>query len=289
MFSSVTPSSTRTSLPNTGSLTSFEEKRLNSALTMLDDPYILEQNVARYVLILLNKFFPYDIWNIVPQYYTYSGKIPDLVLETYLDRGEHARNKIFAASVYIELKSSINTKSAIQQVIGSIHHQYGKALFSRGYLIGVQGTKWTIMEYHFVQIKDGEEVQNKHKNKVDLLYLNFYEDMVDKTLHAKRPIPSMHGSRPLSSRQYKNFDSMDLESPEETLDLLKALKWIANENKGRDLTSIKDEAKTLSLSLSVSTLSSQSDEPEYGVSETNQDFNHVIQFFKDENLEMVYT
>ena len=168
-------------LTNTGILTKFDEKRLISSLTMLNNPCTLEQNVARYTLILLDIFFPHSFWNIVPQFYTSSGKIPDIVLETYLHRVKRERIRVFAASVYIEFKSELNSKDAIKQLVESFDLEYGEALFSIGLLIGVKGSQWTIMDYHFVLTKN---------NKIELLYMNFYDDKGNETLQAKRPRPS---------------------------------------------------------------------------------------------------
>lgn len=122
------------------------------------------KNVARYALIILNKFFSQSILDVVPQFYTSSGKIPDLVLETYLHRGGQERSRVFAARVYIEFKSELNTKDAIKHVVESIDLEYGEGISFRGFLIDVKGGEWTIMDFHFVKTED---------HKVELLYQKF--------------------------------------------------------------------------------------------------------------------
>ena len=47
---------------------------------------------------------------------------------------------------------------------------------------------------------------------------------------------------------------MDLRSSEDSLDQLKALRWIEKANKAKDLTFLMDKAKPLPVSLTKSTL-----------------------------------
>ena len=264
-------SSSLSSLTNTNILTNFEEKRLISALTMLNRSSILEQNVARYALLLINKFFSQSIWNIVPQFYTLSGKIPDVVLETYLHREQKQRTRIFAARVYVEFKSELNKKDAIIQLVESINREYLGDIYSRGFLMGIKGSQWTIMDYHFVNIT---------KDKVELLYQNFYDDKGNEALTVKRPIPS---------RQYKDHDFMDINSPEDSLDLLNALQWIGKVNKGKDLTYTKNEAKPIPVSLTKSTLNSLNNQPKDSISDMEEEFAHLIPLIRGEFTGLVDT
>ena len=234
------------------------------------NPPILEQNVARYAILLLNKYFHKSIWNLVPQFYTYSGKIPDVVLETYLDRVGRVRKQIFAARVYVEFKSELNTKDAIIQLLESIDLQYGATFYSRGLLIGVKGTRWTITDYHLVEDEE---------KKVNLQYLNFYDNRCNETLRTERPKPS---------RQYKDLDSMDLTSLEECSDLFKALEWIGQNNNSKDLTTLKAKIKPLPISLTKSTLNSLNTEYKDDVSDIGEEFAHLAPFLRGEFREMDY-
>ena len=250
--------------PTYTGFTEFEDRRLKSALALLDTPPILEQNVARYAIILLYKYFPKSIWNFVPQFYTSSRKIPDVVLETFIERAGRVRDQFFTARVYVEFKSELNTKDAIIQLLESIDLEYGAFFFSRGFLIGVKGTCWTITDYHMME--------NEEK-KVDLLYLNFYDNKCNETLQTKRPIPS---------RQYKDLDSMDLKSTKESSDLIKALEWIGQGNKPKNLTSLKAKIKPLPISLTTSTLNSLIYEYKDDVGDIGKEFAHLAPFLRGE-------
>lgn len=69
-----------------------------------------------------------------------------------------------------------------------------------------------------------------------LLFLNFYEEEGNKTIQPKRPT---------SSKQYQDYDFMDLKSPKDTLDLLNALYWIGKQYEVKDLIFMRDVAKHL--------------------------------------------
>lgn len=89
--------------------------RLTTSVRMVDHMHPLEHNVSRYAILLFTKFFSLRIWNLVPQFYTYAGKWPDLVLETFLHRPGQTRDGIFVPQVFVEFKSAINTEDAIKQ------------------------------------------------------------------------------------------------------------------------------------------------------------------------------
>ena len=82
---------------------------------------------------------------------------------------------------------------------------------------------------------------------------------------------------------------MDLNLREDSLDLLKALQWIVNANKAKDLTFTKYKAKPLTVSLSKSTLGSLNNEPKEGVSDIKEDFAHLAPFLRGEYPEIVDT
>jgi hypothetical protein len=206
---------------------------------MVDKDYPTEHNITRYVMLLLIDLFPLKIWNFVPQYYTQNGKWPDLALETYIRRPGKKRDPIFVPRVFLELKTQINTNDAIIQLIGSISDQYGPYFKSKGFLIGVKGTQWTILDYHLVLAQGN--------NNPQCLILNFYDAKDGNAVQPGRPTPY---------RQYQNFDFMDLKGEKDSRDLFKALRWIANQNEPRDLTSTRHHARPLPVSLTQSTLSS---------------------------------
>ena len=162
-------------------------------------------------------------------------------------------------------RMQLNTKNTTQQLVESIDLEYGKRFFAKGFLIGVKGTKWTIMNYHFVL--------NEDKNKVDLQHFKFYDNRSNETLKPERPKPS---------RQYQDFDFMDLRSPEDSLDLLKAMEWIGKANKAQDLTFLMAKTKLLPVSLTTSTFGSHYSEYKDGVSEMEEEFGHLAPFLRGE-------
>lgn len=135
----------------------------------------------------------------------------------------------------IEFKTEVNTKDAVQQLIESISHEHGANLKSKGFLIGVKGTKWTILDYHLVLTQGNDDPQ--------CLILNFYDGKGDGTVQPRRPTPS---------RQLKDFDFMDLKSIDDSSDLCKALDWIGEQNEPKDLTITRRHASRLPVSLSTS-------------------------------------
>ena len=135
--------------------------------------------------------------------------------------------------VYIEFKTEVNRKDAIQQLFESLSMEYGADLKSKGFLIEVKGTQWTILDYHLVLNPDSE--------KPLCLINNFYDG---------------NGERPTPSRQYKDYDFMDLKSREDSSDLFKALGWIGEQHEAKDLTFMRHNASHLPVSLTVSTLRS---------------------------------
>ncbi|MCJ1426761.1 hypothetical protein MMC29_004664 [Sticta canariensis] len=134
-------------------------------------------------------------------------KLPSAVLSIHLFwRKTVVRNNLFVARVVIEFKTAINTKDAIIQLINSISKKYGANFKSKGFLIGVKAHQWTIMNYNLVTVQGIREPL--------CLIHNFHEEQDGDMVKPVRPTPS---------RQYREFDSMDLKSKDETSDLLKAL------------------------------------------------------------------
>lgn len=207
--------------------------------------------MARYALLLLDKYFSHNIWNFVPQYYTAQGKWPDLVLEQYIRRPGKNRDQLFVPKVYLEFKTQLNTKDAVAQLIEAIGWEYGDKFRSRGFLIGVKGTQWTIMDYKFLNVEG--------KPNPECVINNFYGQGV---VQPERPVPI---------RTYNQFDFMDLKYPDPTKDLFKALEWIGQDNEPRDLTSATPNATRLTVSFTMSTIDSEREVPEEEMETSNSE------------------
>ena len=176
---------------------------------------------------------------LVPQYYTQNGKWPDIVLEKFIRRPGRVRDNLFVPRVFVEIKTDVNSRDAIEQLIEAITKEYGPSFNSKGFLIGVKGTQWTIMDYHIVLVQGN--------NTPQCFILNFYDEKGGETVQPERPTPS---------RQIRDLDFMDLQSPNDTGDLFKALDWIGKENEPKSLTFMKHHARSIPVSLTVSTMQS---------------------------------
>lgn len=223
-------------------------------------------------MLLLDEYFARSTWNRVPEFRTYVGKIPDLVLETFVLR-DGLRTRIFVPRVFVEFKTAINNTDAIQQLLDSIILEYGPNLKSKGFLIGVKGTQFTILDYHLVQTDSGPEP--------NCYILNFYDDRGDNASQSGRPTPS---------RQYKDLDFMDLKSRDEGLDIMKALEWIGTVKEARDLTFMNPQARPLAISLTMSTLpslgsGSEEEQAEEIVNELGSEYAYLIPFLQGEEEE----
>lgn len=245
--------------------TEFLDQRLRSALSLVGKKGSSEAEVTRYTIILLQKYFSYNVWNLVAQYYTQNRKFPDLVLENFIRRPERKRDKIFVPKVFIELKTEVNSQDAIKQLINSISNEFGEKFNSKGFLIGVKGTQWTIMDYHLVT------AQNMQNPKC--LIRNFYDDREGDTIQPERPRPS---------KQYKDYEFMDLKLSDDSSNLFKALDWIGKENQAKDLTFMQRHAKHLPVSLTRSTMESLDDSSEIEIEEAE-----VIEGLQDEFAHLI--
>lgn len=115
----------------------------------MDHLHPLEHHVSRYAIVLFIKFFSLEIWNLIFQFYTHAGIWSDLVLKTFVRRFGRRRDCIFVLRVFVEFKSATNDEDAIKQPIAFISMEYGFRFKSKGFLIGVEGTQWTILDYLF--------------------------------------------------------------------------------------------------------------------------------------------
>lgn len=220
----------------------------------------LEQDVARYVFLIFMSFFPSDIWNPLPQFRTTVGMIPDLVYEQLiLKKGVYT----FAPGIFAELKSVLSTEDSITQLLRSICMEHGPTMRSKGFLIGVEGFKWTILDYHFIKTQNGTECLAAH-----FFYHNTSEGIPKQD---RRPVAL--------SGPYEDKIPMDIEIPGDFKDLQKALFWIGRGNRARNLLDMakikddkkKDPSKHLSFRLSDSTFKFVQVNDEEIVQEMNQD------------------
>jgi len=241
------PSIRPTSMASPGSITFsenedyFEKERFKTARSWESwdnaaQYQASEHHVARYVMLIILKVFEILDWNIVPQFYTHAGMWPDLVLESFQLQPEKSRKRVFVPRVYIELKQKSNPKDPIKQLLDSMEHNGSRFLSSKGYLIGITGTDWTIMEFQRV-------IPQNAVNAQTLLH-NFYEN----------PYSMPTGERPTPSRSYTGKDAINISNKEGFDDMLKALRWIAKNEESRDFVPYKGRVERLPESLTVPTL-----------------------------------
>ena len=107
--------------------------------------------------MILQLFFTRDVWNMVPQYLTDIGMFPDIAFERFRTGSDNTKR--FVPTVWVEFKSYVNMtpKAAIRQLLESIEVKHGRKVSKWGYLIGVQGRKWSFMEYNLSYNKDYSE------------------------------------------------------------------------------------------------------------------------------------
>lgn len=195
-----------------------------------------EHHVTRYVMLIILKVFNILEWNLVPQFYTHSGKWPDLVLESFEYEPEKNRNIVFVPRVYIEFKQQNNKKDPIAQLLESIEHPGSPLLSSKGYLIGITGTNWTIMEFQRVIAENAE-------NPITLLY-NFFENPED--------MPTI--GRPKPSKAYTKKENINISNKQGFDDMAEALRWIANNKESRDFVPSNNRVKRLPESITAASV-----------------------------------
>ena len=195
-----------------------------------------EHHVARYVLLIILKVFRMQDWNIVPQFYTIAGKWPDIVLESFERRPEKEGNLVFVPRVFIEVKHKNKADDTIEQLLKSIVYNQSPILSSKGYLIGITGTKWTIMDFQLV-------IPDAAKKPKTVLH-NFYEN----------PYNMGTGGRPEPSKTYSGREAIDISTEEGFKDMAKPLRWIAEKTESRDFADHMPHVQRLPKSLTTSTL-----------------------------------
>jgi hypothetical protein len=222
-------------LSDTETQTYFEKERLMAALSWEKSDKTSEHHVARYVLLIILKVFNMLEWNIVPQFYTYAGKWPDIVLESFDGQPGKERNYLFVPRVFIELKHKNNADDPIKQLLESVKFNQSSTLSSKGYLIVIKGKKWTIMDFQLV-------IPDNASNPQTLSH-NFYENPYN-----------MDERRPTPSKAYAEREGIDISTEQGFYDMVQPLRWIAENKESRDFAGHKQHVNRLPDSLTNSAL-----------------------------------
>lgn len=143
--SSLTPLSPYT---DNNTLTKPRNVRLLITLITVNNEDPTEHNVTRYAILIIIIFFSLNIWNFVLQFYTQSGKWPDLVLEIFTRRPGRERDILFVSRVFMEFRTAVNTKAAIKQLVESMSSEFGANFKSKRFLIGDKGNHPTTDSEH---------------------------------------------------------------------------------------------------------------------------------------------
>ena len=202
--------------------------RLHTALQLAADPTNTEHHTARCVILLVSLIFQSLHWNMVPQFYTDAGKLPDLVIERFHLRPEKHREALFIGNVFMEFKRRGSPDDPIKQLEKAIQLQHGQTYRSKGLLIGVKGVEWRFVEYNFVTVP--------HRTGPALLLRDFYDFTKG---------PAQNADRPTASRIYAQGDYMNLESKKEGEDVIRALLWISKGKDSRDLSFLVHHSSVL--------------------------------------------
>lgn len=210
-----------------------------------------EDSVARLAFMLINKYLNHEIFNMVPEFQAPSGRRPDLVLEEFFIQRSKT-NKIEASltipRVFIEFKADYNKKGPLDQLKGTIFKNMPKYARSSGYLITVQGTKWSFYEYQLLAPRraDPKNPSNLQMHTED--FFRNHKDIINLELTAKRPkleIDEIDLSYKTTVLDYTG-------SVEERTAINKTLRWICTENrKPRDYTKVFTGYSRLSDTLSL--------------------------------------
>ena len=241
--------------------------RIKTALKWVDQITNSEHHTARLAIIIINCYFSMDLWNIVPQYYTQARKWPDLVLEKFYNRPGKKREHTFVPVVFLEFKAPNNPDDPSKQLAVAIENEHGELFNSKGYLIGIKGTQWTIQDYHFVS--PGE---TKNTNDIICVKLDFFDTSSEKV---------QHGERPKLESDPGKLTILDIKKEQDCSSLFKALEWIGKEGEPRDLTPLSHHNKSITSSFTRSTINSNNsnDEDDEQHPEILAElYNHVIPY-----------
>lgn len=225
-------------------------------------------------MILLQIIFSAEKFNILPQLYTWSGRYPDIVLETFFDRPGSTRKLGFVFSDFIEAKSAESKDDPIKQLTLAISEEHGAMRHSKGLLIGVVGLTWRFVEYHWVSVPGSDMPR--------LLLEDF---------HTPSPGSPKGLRRPQRSREYKEGCYMDLTIEEEARDILNILIWRSGDGETRDLSYKRHHAEAIPKSLTRSTLSmgdlTEEDIPDFEkLVLASAEFGYLVPFLTARDVEM---
>jgi hypothetical protein len=248
--------------------------RIKTALKWVEKYTSSEHHTARLAIIIINCYFSMDLWNIVPQYYTQAGKWPDLILEKFYHRPGKKREHTFVPLVFIEFKSPKNPDDPSKQLAEAIKNEQGELFNSKGYLIGIKGTLWTIEDYHFVS-PDKTKNTIDTNNTIDIICvkLDFFDTSSEKV---------QHGERPKLERDSENLTILDIKEEQDISSLSKALDWIGKGGKPRDLTPLSHHNKPLTTSFTRSTINSNNSNDEENPEILGDLYNHIIPYLLGE-------
>lgn len=216
--------------------------RLQQALILADKKGGYEYDAARPAMIILSSLFDKDIWKMIPEYYTKNKRYPDLALEKFVYRPDAKRKNTFLPRIYIEFKSVSNKENPTSQLLLAITKEHGLDKSSKGFLIGIRGSHWTISDYQYVK--------KEKENVIELLTLDFFDtSIIDMSIEAR---PNSSYTKPQKDLSWRTFKGCR--------DLIKALKWIAKHDQVRDLTKLPgNEAKSLTNTFSINRIDLKSD------------------------------
>lgn len=183
---------------------------------------ITEDKVARYMSSILYNYFPVTKFAIVPESRTSDKKIPDFVVEEFLENSE------FRSRIYVELKSKVGKSipKAIEQLATSVFLRFGDGPTNEGYLVVVRGSKIAFLEYFAYIDKDEKECF--------LRIIPFNRKIPNEVTQANRPAYKGE-SRYKYPDQCKDTYVLDVEK--DSPKVHEVFLWMKN-NKLRDISSL---------------------------------------------------
>lgn len=261
------PASTFSNVPaliqNSIELTHTLGIRLQAALKLAQLNKNSEHHTARCAIMILLLFCSMEEWNIVPQFFTNTGKWPDLALEHFIHRPGKKREIVFVSNIFVEFKRGNSPDDPIAQMKKAIISQHGPAFNRKGILIGVRGVQWRFVDYHFVVVPDQRAPQ--------LLTVDFAAG------------PSNTDPRPIYTRTYQEGEYMDFATKDGAKDIISTLLYISKGKRARDLSFKMKHTSPLEQSISLSTLGNndivEDEKEEYLLS---SEFDHLAPLIRGE-------
>lgn len=125
------------------SLSPTMRDKLNLALTHAKTE-THEHHTVRYVMILLHIIFFDEKFNILPQFYTWSGCYPDIALEVYYTRPGSWRNCGFVCTDFFEAKPAASGDDPFVQLRRAVSEEFRVFRYSKGVVDRDSGFKMEI-------------------------------------------------------------------------------------------------------------------------------------------------